>query len=155
MLINANSTISTINGAGFFAQRASMIAHTMIVTISVMFLTSLPKPTHHMNRIVHTVVSFLDAYPTSHSSFPAPVGILAAFFGPLDAPHTPDRILPSPLSEFFLVFLCKNEDASTVFALKVFFHLKQLLFIIYQQRGNPLLNTKWQRASHTTRKHAA
>ena len=122
MLINANSTISTINGAGFFAHRASMIAHTMIVAISVIFLTSLAKSTDHMNRVVHTVVSFLDAYTASHSGFPSPVGILAAFLCPLDAPHAPDRILPSPLSEFFLVFLCKNKDARTVFALKIFFH---------------------------------
>ena len=148
-------TIRISNGPGFFAHTAWMMAHTIIVAINVIFLTSLSKTADYVNGIVYTVVAFLDAGTTSHGGFPAPVGILTALLCPLDAPHTPDRVLPSPLSEFFLVFLCKNEDARTVFALKAFFHLKQLLFIIYQQRGNSLLNTKWQRASHTTRKHAA
>ena len=76
----------------------------------------------YVNGIVYTVVAFLDAGTTSHGGFPAPVGILTVLLCPLDAPHTPDRILPSPLSEFFLVFLCKNKDARTVFALKIFFH---------------------------------
>jgi hypothetical protein len=114
----------------------------MIVAISVIFLISLAKSTDHMNGVVHTVVSFLDAGTASHGGFPAPVGILAAFFSSLDAPYAPNRILPASLPEIFLVFLCKYEDAGTIFALKVFFHLKQLLFIIYPQRGNPLQNTK-------------
>ena len=119
-----------------------MIAHTMIVAISVMFLTSLLKSTHHMNGVVHTVVSFLDTGTASHGGFPAPVGIFAPFLCPLDTPLAPNGVFPSPSLKIFLIFLRENENACTVLALKVFFHLRQLLFIIYPQRGNPLLNTK-------------
>ena len=99
-----------------------MIAHTMIVAIIVIILTSLSKATDHMNGIVHTMVSFLYAGTASHCGFPSPVGILASLLGLLDAPHTPNWILPTPFLEIFLVFLRKYKDARAILALKVFFH---------------------------------
>ena len=114
-----------------------MIAHTMIVAISVIFFTSLAKSTDHMNGVVHTVVSFLDAGTASHGGFPTPVGILPALLSSLNARHAPDRILPAPLPKIFLVFLCKHKDTRTILALKVFFHSKQLLLLFIRKGVTP------------------
>ncbi len=124
-------------------QRASMIVHTIRTAISVSIaLTSLSESAHYMDGIVYATVSFFGRKPASHGGLPAPVRISAALLRSFDAAAASDWVRPVSRFECFLQPFRESKNPGAVFTLDVLCHLKQLLFIIYPQRGNPLLVTK-------------
>ncbi len=124
-------------------QRACMIVHTIRTTISVSIaLTFLSESAHYMDGIVYTPMSFFGRKPASHGGLPAPVRITTAFLGSFDATVASNWVRPVSLLECFLQPFRESKNPCAIFTLDVLRHLKQLLFIIYPQRGNPLLVTK-------------
>lgn len=120
-----------------------MIAHTIRVAISVnIVLTSLSESAHYVDEVVYASMSFLGRKTTSHRRLPTAVWVVTVLLGVFNAAFAPDRVFPVSFLVNLLVSFRELEDPGAVLTLNVLFHLKQLLFIIYPQRGTPFLNTK-------------